>query len=472
MAGKLPGGSVVVPLESGVSLYFLHADRGQSVLIKIPVNRWIVVDSNQAPGGAPNATVEALRQHAERPSFQLTAAVITHLHHDHYSGMVEVLELCEEVARRQKRKLRDVLQTLILPLSFKLFHQYLERNRGGPGRGHLKAFIRLLRRLEAEGIPCPELQPLQHCWGTGQASRGVWAFNFHPSPEVVTRGLFVDGHLREEAGAASHLQEVENRFAYILGVGCGTTPGSVHCLLTSDIPGRVFHELTSKLRDELVSEALSDRFGARKGMLPLIYDEDGLNRLWPVQVVTVPHHGSRVDPATAEDLDWWLAKDRRPPERPAIAIAQGGRYTLGEETASELSRARLQIFATSPPERLLARYRTCPELDARLPPPFAAKRPARPPVPSDQFAASAPVDFLAPGRPAWYLQRESAAENPMPNDLDAPTSPPHLAVRGGEPGVQRVVAREIYEIRVGPALIVHHELTQVFPAPGAERAGT
>jgi len=427
--------------------------------MRIPPNSWLVIDANQLPGRDENPTVEMLRRHAGDKSFRLIAAVITHFHSDHYSGMVDVLQLCEAIARNQKRKLHDVVGALVLPRTFEGFKELLTDEESlGPGNRHLRALLGLLPRLEQQRVKICTLDPLQFAWPpalpaqlrTGES----WVFTLYPALQTVIEELFTARrkvrNLRRRAEVTRTLQERGNRYAYVLGVGCGRHPGSLHFVLTSDVPGTVFCDLTRALREEILPDAMSKVFAARQGIRRLVHTEAGIHRLRPAQGITVPHHGSAVSPARHDDLSWWLDERRRASRQPAVAIVQGGPNALGQETVDELALAGLRIFATSRPEQLLGRYATCKELDGRLPVPLV------------------PVPVSA----SCYTEVRQEA-NTMLGDPDLNGFPAHLAVQGGEHGVVRIVAKDLYEICSAPAgtpatsavpqLLIHHALAQVFP---------
>ncbi|HEV3455461.1 MAG TPA: hypothetical protein VHG32_02815 [Thermoanaerobaculia bacterium] len=459
--------------EPYVSLFFLHAGIGQSILMEVPGNGWIVVDANLVPGPKNNPTVEALERHARLPSFHVKAAVITHFNLDHYSGILGVLELCERVARIQGRKLREVCQTLVLPITYKHFYAFIaagkerrDKKTKRAGQAHLRAFLELLPRLKEVGVACIGLEPLQQCWGgplhtnhpagdsSDRPAGESWAFTFHPGAEAVIEEMVLGGSRRDGAELEEAIHDRENEFAYVLGVGSGKGPGSLHFLLTSDVPGSTFRELTRSLQDEIVPEALSSRFGARQGILPLIDEGASSPRLWPVQGITVPHHGSRADPARHEELSWWLASGHGVPGQPALAVVQGHGQALGKNTVSELAQAQLRIFCTAKPERLLARYRTCKELDAR------EQRPLR--VAPAQ-ASPAPQVAVESRQSLWYREIAPEPNVDMPGDPDSQASPAYLEVRGGGRGLHRVIAKGVYEIVTEPATVLYHDRTQVFP---------
>ena len=113
------------------SLYFPHAGKGQSVLVRFPGNRWVVVDANHTANGMSPAAVELLRGPAQEPGFEILAVILTHLHTDHYSGILELLEFCAQLAGRRRGRLGDIVKGLILPKSYDLFVQYV-RDVGRP----------------------------------------------------------------------------------------------------------------------------------------------------------------------------------------------------------------------------------------------------------------------------------------------------------------------------------------------------
>jgi Metallo-beta-lactamase superfamily len=332
-----------------VSLYFPHAGKGQSVLVRFPGNRWVVIDANHAADGMSPAAVELLRGPAEEPGFEILAVVLTHLHTDHYSGILELLEFCAQLAGRRGGKLGDVVKNLILPKSYDLFLQYLKDVR----RAYLKSFLTRLESLSEEGVRIEALRHYDFAWRSHASgdlrSDESWLVTYYPPSTEVNRWLF-EGRVPElqpPVKLGSSLVTEDNRFVYVLGVGHGPASSDLHVLLTSDIPGETFSELTRGLRQSVLPGIQARKIGAPYSLGLLIRQASGTEvddradagaRLRPIQCLTVPHHGSG-DCAMAEDLEWWLDDDDQEVERPAFAMVQGGPRAMKRKTLEELFKA-------------------------------------------------------------------------------------------------------------------------------------
>src|SRR6185295_2742754 len=201
-----------------ISLYFPHAGRGQSVLVRFPGNRWVVVDANHAPDGKPNATVELLREPAEQPGFEIVAVVLTHLHSDHYSGIPELFNFCGELAARRNCALGDIVKVLILPRSYESFLEHLRE----VGRPYLEALITSLEKLAEGEFPIVPLRQHDFAWrslapGDVRPNEG-WLFTYFPPPEAVTRWILGKRlpNLPPPVKLGSSLVTADNQFAYLL----------------------------------------------------------------------------------------------------------------------------------------------------------------------------------------------------------------------------------------------------------------
>jgi hypothetical protein len=417
----------------------------------VPRNGWIVVDANLAPGGQPNGSLQLLERYAREDSFKVIAIIITHFHTDHYSGVAEILGLCERLAGERKVPLGDLLDTVVLPQEYDHFYEFVEsatgkpgrrkhdkaRHRpakagstvGKPGKSHLRALLDRLESLRKHGVGITTLSPMTLPW-TETASEPLkpdepWVVNLFPAPVEVNREFFSKKgrfRVRSLSEIRSALSRNANRYVYVLGVGYGLEPQHFHFLLTSDLPGDVFTDLTTHLRDEILPVSLSRSFGAPREIKSLILRvpaEEGGTRLRfrPVQGITVPHHGSGRNPALCADLEWWLDERCGTSECPALAVVQGGKHALQINTVEELFKARLDVLATTYPEAVAQRYTVCRELDERL---------------------SVP---LAPPRAPLY---------PIGSMPSAPQVPPHIAVHGGPGGIHRIDLRGVYRIHPRP----------------------
>ncbi|MFL6193841.1 MAG: MBL fold metallo-hydrolase [Thermoanaerobaculia bacterium] len=437
-------------MKSEVSLYFPHAGKGQSVLVRFPGNRWIVVDANQRPDGKPNPTVELLRGPSEEPGFEVLAVVVTHLHTDHYSGLPAVLDFCEEVARKRGCLLGDVLGTLILPRSYGSFFEMLE----GAARPYLETLLARLKALSEGGFPIRSLHTYEFAWrslGNGDLEpEECWLITLYPPSNAVSRWLLggrnPEVNLPPPVVLGSSLANADNQFAYILGVGYGREEPDLHALLTSDIPGESFASLTRDLGQTVLPGIRERKIGAPFSLGLLVRQEattasakaDAPDRLRAVQCLTVPHHGSGRGPAAARDLLWWLDAPDRQPKRPAFAVVQGDSRALKQNTLDELSKADLQVFTTAKPLNFVglpAGHTGCTALDARI-------------------MAGAP--WPAP----------SAQPSRVLGDDDDPPLSAHLAVFGGKGGIHRVIAQNVFRIVPYAPFSEHYDSATVFDAAG------
>ena len=435
-----PAVALEAPCSTGseLSLFFPHSGRGQSILIRVPPNSWIVIDVNKGRG-EENPTRDFLRLYKEQPDFEVLALVITHFHEDHYSGITEILDLCCEEAAGQRDP--TLLQRLILPCPYGAFRDFLKAQNYDGIKGHLQKLLRYVEELGERMIGT--LPAMQFAWpGSNLAELQApesWCFTFYPATDDLIRDFLAklesQPDLRARAALTRQLQEDANRYAYLLEVGCGRNCGDLCFLLTSDLPGSVLGSFTSLLRDRIIPDVLARHFGAFWGIEPLIDRDAPPFHLRPIHGLTVPHHGSGQDVMGHEDLSWWLGSWKTRAQ-PAFAIAQGGPHALRENTVKELATAHLRILATSRPERLLDGNEACRDLGSRM---RGRLRPA-------------------PETPYSVVQMEVDMKDDAHPDI------PCLTIHGGSGGLHRVVARRLYEICVDPPRIIFHELTQLFPS--------
>jgi hypothetical protein len=422
------------------------------VLVCFPGNRWIVVDANHAADGLRNATVELLRGPAEQPGFEIVAIVLTHLHADHYSGLPELLDFCQELASRRGCALDDIVKGLILPRSYDSFIEYIRK----VNRPYLEALLTRLEALAAGPLTIESLRYHDFAWrslANGDLRPGEgWLVTYYPPPEAVTHWL-LGGRFPElppPVKLGSSLITADNRFVYFLGVGYGSGPRDLHVLLTSDIPGEAFSDLTRDLRQRVLPRVQAGQVGAPYSLGQLLrqrpegstsHKTDARPRLRPVQCLTVPHHGSGNGPAKAEDLAWWLDKPDEEPKRPAFAMVQGGPRALQKSTIEELFKADLQIFATSKPQSLAESppgHTGCSVLDDKI---------------------------MAGGHRPVPTVRTLRVEEP-----DSPPLSAHLAVHGGTGGIHLVMAQNLYRIVPTAPHWEHYDLATIYDAgPAAGR---
>lgn len=423
-----------------LSLFFPHSGRGQSILIRVPPNAWIVVDVNKA-ASEQNPTREILERYATQPGFQILALIITHFHDDHYSGVADILHFCKKVAEERGAALPEILRRLILPCSYEIFREFLKDQNHDKIKGHLK---KLLDLVEEASDLVRTLPAMQYAWKgsnlQGLQAEGIWCFTFYPSTDKVIEEFFTDRRNVSDLGARAErtyfLQEGQNRYAYLLGIGCGNC-GDLCFLLTSDLPGAILGSVTALLRDRILPDVVARQAGAFWAIEPLLDPEAPPHHLRPVGGLTVPHHGSGRGPARHEDLGWWLGSWKQR-EQPTFAIIQGGPQALRGNTVEELAKARLRIFATSRPENLDGNE-TCRDLDSRL------------------------LGRLVPALivPTHVVPMEDKVDD------DGLTDVPCMTIHGGSGGMHRVIAQRLYEIIPSPMTILFHERTQIYPVCGA-----
>jgi hypothetical protein len=430
---------------SKLSLFFPHSGRGQSILIRVPPNSWIVVDVNKG-SREQNATRDILRLYERQPGFQVLALVITHFHEDHYSGVTEILDFCKEVADRRDVALQAVVRRLILPCMYEDFRDFLSDLNYDGVKGHLEKLLRYVNELGELVVGI--LPAMQYAMGAprqGAQAEEIWCFTFYPDTGALVKDFLAklkkEPDLRARAALTRQLQEDANRYAYLLGIGCGESCGDLCFLLASDLPGSILGNITTHLRDRVLPDVLDGQFGAYGAIEPLIdRSAPTTPHLRPVSGLTVPHHGSGQEPMQQDDLSWWLGS-WKPRTQPAFAVVQGGPYALRENTIEELAKARLRIFATSQPERLLDGNEACRSL------------------PSTPRRRLGPIP-VSPYR-VVPKEAEEMEDDALPEDVSC------LTIHGGSGGLHRVMARRMYEICLDQPTIIFHERTEIFPGRGA-----
>ena len=73
-----------------MEVHVFGADQGESILIKFPNDKWGVVDC-YAPSKDVSSN-QALSYLLDKKVTQLHFVCLTHPHHDHYSGLAQILE--------------------------------------------------------------------------------------------------------------------------------------------------------------------------------------------------------------------------------------------------------------------------------------------------------------------------------------------------------------------------------------------
>jgi hypothetical protein len=423
-AKRPEGGTEPVP---AISLFFLHAEEGQSILVRFAPNRWIVIDSNKLPRERENPTCIFLREAMARPGFELLALVVTHLHVDHMSGIPEILDLFGRT--------EPAVDRLFLPVEHDLFRDVVDSCAEQHGRGYLRLFSDQLKQAGGplQELLCPEFVHRERGRGLGP-----WLFAFHPREKLLLRQYLEEqrrpGAERGRSGGVLCDQESwfarnRNRFSAILGAGCGCSDASFHFLLTSDTTGKILGEVTKDL------QGLLGRVNLDSLALGEIVPPGVPRRLIPLSGATVPHHGSGYMPLRYDDLDWWRGEAEKPP----LAVVQGSDLAFGWEALEVFKDAGFRIWTSAPPRVLLSGARIAKE------------------VPTAEFEARLPSspDLSPSGR--RFALHEVAADPSIV--AEAPV--PFLAVYGDEHGVQRAVAHDFYEVRTETHEVRHHRRSPI-----------
>ena len=82
------------PHPEDVEVHVFGPGYGESLLVHLGQNRWIIVDSCKKSSNASPAAIEWLRQIDVDPGQAVTHVVATHWHDDHVRGLGETLEHC------------------------------------------------------------------------------------------------------------------------------------------------------------------------------------------------------------------------------------------------------------------------------------------------------------------------------------------------------------------------------------------
>lgn len=452
-----------------LTFHFLHAGRGQSTAIQFPDRSWLVVDANKTPGTKANPLLSLLEAAMKEPDFRLRAIIITHFNSDHYSGVIEVLAKCQEVAEARDVPLGEVVESLVLPFSYDKFYRWLEKREDGVRQPHLSDFLDVLSNLREKGVLPKVLAAPRIAWretteGTFRSSE-CWVFAFQPSEEGAFRDfLKLLGRRGQDLAAnpsalEGTIRQNENRYSYVLGVGHGKAPGDLHVLLTADCPGSTLAELTKRLRTRDLldlggkwrkGKLIDLAFGANRDLHRLAVRDTrkamGVRRLLPISGFTVPHHGSGVDRVQASTLEWWL-DGHRSADRPPLAIVQGSQEAVREETIDELAPAGCRIFTTSRPNQLCGPGEPSSALGGRLP--------------------------AAPEAPrCWPYAYVGVCGCLPPKSGNLKSEIVQVALSGGKGGPGELVLLEVYEISPVRREVVYHRRCEVAPwlRPSASRA--
>lgn len=81
--------------EDLVEVIVLGKGVGESILIRLHADEWVIIDSFRSRGGRP-AALEYLTERGVDPSQEVTAIVLTHLHADHSDGVDDLLLECSK----------------------------------------------------------------------------------------------------------------------------------------------------------------------------------------------------------------------------------------------------------------------------------------------------------------------------------------------------------------------------------------
>jgi hypothetical protein len=433
-----------------VTVHFLHAGVGQSVLIGLPANRWIIIDTGPVVARDKNPIIGHLRRAAARPNFTVLSVIITHYHQDHFGGMVDLIAWFKELSAGG-RALNSILRGVILPWPYIKFRKHLGLavTKPGVGMAPLKILYEQLGLLRDRGVPFFQTQALRFVWQrASKRPQQPWLFALHPDPlddpEELLRALNDLAPEGTSAAMPQRYHKVLNRYSTVLGLGYGQDPQNLHCLFLADVPGTVFGDLTARLRDHLLPACQAAGSGAPPPGAAIdlaALAMAGGTRLVPTSAFTVPHHGSGDQPLKANDLGWWLVPAPHPVDRPSLAIVQGGEKSLKHTTVYEIRRSGCRLFATSRPRALLGAARHEDQMDRR-------RGTMRPPPPTS------PRYRLVPSPPA-------ASPN---NARECVKGQSCLRVHGGRGGISRVVATNMFEIG-DRRRIYRHDHCEVFRRP-------
>lgn len=89
---------MIQPAADEVEVTVIGPNYGESILVHIGDQRWIIVDSTTRPGNAEAASLEYLRSLGLNPENCVELVVITHWHDDHVRGIVQTIDICKNAA--------------------------------------------------------------------------------------------------------------------------------------------------------------------------------------------------------------------------------------------------------------------------------------------------------------------------------------------------------------------------------------
>jgi hypothetical protein len=338
-----------------IKVHFLPAGRGQSILVELPGNRWMVIDADllpvlgrRRPGSESHRlpALQILEKAADDPGFEVVAIVVSHLHLDHYRGLTPILDFCRD---------RDQDPVVVLPGA----HADCSEAARQLGKGVKYGFLeKVLERVAAVSEDRRgRIRALEFAWTeNGKASLAkaeAWVFCFHSDDDGFRDFLkWVMGQpaQRSQPTAIRKFFETNaNRYSCLLGVGLGTDPRGLHVLLTADVPGAAFAAVTNGLRMVHLPRLAAKKATAAYCLGEVVDDAAGENRVRRVSALSVPHHGSGRDALRLEDLRWWLGDPgKRGGARP-VAVILGSASAPRQNAIDVLWEAGLRVFASSRP---------------------------------------------------------------------------------------------------------------------------
>ena len=84
------------PLSSQVEIVLFGPGYGESILIHLGSNKWVIIDSCIEPGKSNSAALDYLSSINVDPSQSVVLIIATHWHDDHIRGLAQIVEMCEQ----------------------------------------------------------------------------------------------------------------------------------------------------------------------------------------------------------------------------------------------------------------------------------------------------------------------------------------------------------------------------------------
>ncbi|UPU35022.1 MBL fold metallo-hydrolase [Geomonas paludis] len=153
-------------LENGIEISTFGPGFGESILIHIGGNDWIIIDSCTSKRGAQPAAVEYLRNLGVDPAEAVKLIVATHWHDDHVRGLADTYLVCKAAT--------FVCSSALRQREFVLLAEKYRKESGVVPSG-IDEFRKILDIQASSKSPRPPLK-----WAT--ADRRIWA---RPASEEV-----------------------------------------------------------------------------------------------------------------------------------------------------------------------------------------------------------------------------------------------------------------------------------------------